>query len=315
VANLRYTLHLVALLTWALIGPAFAQLDARNVSEEVSAAVRSVYEGHVNEGLGRLETLLGKIDSWKDKDAYWQASTTLVELLSQTEQHARASEVLRSITVAPSDSVYFQWMQFYLGRELAYLGRAAEGERFLRSLTAGDARFVFIPAQRAAALMLSRIELDRHNVPQSGIWMRRAVIGTLVDKGAASEEIADVLTEYANYLVRMRRLPEAYNLFIRLAPLYDSTFPHRGPKYLRFVSLFLGVLNAAGNFQAADPVLNVLRENISAVDLVAASVRDDFFFQDLYQAARTPTMTGEPSIIDRLKQIASSNPVPSRDDG
>jgi hypothetical protein len=125
--------------------------QSRNVDQEVAVAARSVKEGRVNEGLERLASLLSEIDSSKDKDAYWRASTALVEFLSQTEQHARATEVLRSITVAPGDSAYFQWMQFYLGRNLAYLGRAAEGERFLRSLTAGDARLVHIPAQRAAA--------------------------------------------------------------------------------------------------------------------------------------------------------------------
>jgi CHAT domain-containing protein len=307
VVNLRYTLHLIALLATALIGPALAQVESRKVTEEVSAAVRSVHEGRVNEGLGRLETLLREIDSGTDKDAYWQASTTLVELLSQTEQHARASEILRSITVAPGDSGYFQWMQFYLGRNLAYLGRAADGERFLRAVTAGDARFVFVPAQRAAALMLSKIELDRGNVTQSAIWMRRAVVGTLVDKGAGSEEIADVLTEYANYLVRTRRLADAFNLFARLAPLYDSTFPHRSPKYLQFMSYFLGMLTARGNFQAADQVLSALRESVSSVDIVAASVREGLFLQDLYQAARA-SATGEPSITDRLKQVVSSNP-------
>src|SRR5690349_10533292 len=139
VVNLRFTLHLVAVLTTALLGPALAQPSSHNIDEQLSAAARSVLEGRVNEGLDRLTALLPEIDSSKDKHAYWRASTSLVEFLSQTEQHARAAEVLRSITVERNDVAYFQWMQFYLGRNLAYRGRAAEGERFLRSLTAGDA--------------------------------------------------------------------------------------------------------------------------------------------------------------------------------
>src|SRR5690242_4716379 len=116
--NLRYTLHLVAVLTTALIGPALAQLDSNKVDGELSAAARSVFEGRVNEGLDRLTAQLPEIDSSKDKHAYWRASTALVEFLSQTEQHARAAEVLRSITVERNDVAYFQWMQFYLGRNL-----------------------------------------------------------------------------------------------------------------------------------------------------------------------------------------------------
>ena len=104
-------------------------------------------------------------------------------------------------------------MQFYVGRNLSYSGKADEGEKVLHALTAGDARLVHIPAQRAAAIMLSKIESDRGNIGQAAIWMRRAVIGTLVDKGAASEEIVEVLTEYARYLTQTRQLPEAYNLF------------------------------------------------------------------------------------------------------
>ena len=136
-------------------------------------------------------------------------------------------------------------MQLYIGRTLAYLGEADEGERYLRALTGGDARLVDIPAQRAAAIVLSRIELDRRNIEQAAIWVRRAVIGTLVDKGAASEEIMDVLTSYATYLLEARRLTDARGLFDKLQPLYEAHAPHRSPKYLDFLSKFL--LSSHGN--------------------------------------------------------------------
>jgi hypothetical protein len=66
VGNLRCTLHVVAVVTTALIGPALAQLDPGNVDEEIRIAARTVFEGRVNEGLGRLDTLLGQIDPSTD---------------------------------------------------------------------------------------------------------------------------------------------------------------------------------------------------------------------------------------------------------
>src|SRR5262249_5915274 len=120
-----------------------------------------------------------------------------------------------------------------------------------------------------------------------------------------SEEIADVLTEYAAYLMRIRRLSEAYNLFARLAPLY-ATFPPRSPKYLRFFTLYLNVATAIGYFPAADTTLKLLHESATGVDILATTVREQLSFQDLYQNARTAA--GRMSITDRLKQIVSDHP-------
>jgi hypothetical protein len=86
----KYTLSVVAVVTSMLSGSVSAQVDSRKVDEEISVAARAVYGGRVKEGLDRLNALLGQLDSSTDKDAYWRASTGLVELLSQTEQHARA---------------------------------------------------------------------------------------------------------------------------------------------------------------------------------------------------------------------------------
>src|SRR5258707_15307467 len=127
-------------------------------------------------------------------------SATLIELLSLTENHALAGQVLYELVatkIPQSQAAYLPWAQYYAGQNLAWVGHRDEGEKLLRVPTEGDARLVHIPAQRAAALMLSKIELDRRNLAHSAIWMRRAVIGTLVDEAASSEEIVDVLTKYA----------------------------------------------------------------------------------------------------------------------
>jgi hypothetical protein len=199
-------------------------------------------------------------------------------------------------------------MQYYIGRNLSFTGKAEDGQKLLRALTAGDARLVHIPAQRSAALMLSKIALDRGNISQAAIWMRRAVIGALVDKGASSVEIVDILTEYANYLSQTRQLAEALNLFSKLAPLYDTQFAHRGPKFLHFLSVFLETLTSVGNFQAADVVLKMLNETVATVDIVATSVRQELFFQNLYKNVRTPSADGHAPNTESLKQTILTYP-------
>ena len=291
--------------------PARAQAAAISVDEHLTAASRSIIDGHVKDGLEGLKTLLGQIDPARDRDAYWRIATTLIEFLNQTENYAEAGKIIDALVTTKiweSQAAYRSSMQFYVGRNLAYTGQANEGEKFLRALTAGDARLVLSPAQRAAAVMLSKIELDRDNISQAAIWIRRAVVGTMVDKGAASEEAVDVLTEYAYFLTRTRRLPEAYNLFSHLAPIYDSSFGHHGPKYLHFLSLFVATVATIGNFPHAEAIQKRLSEGVGSVDVVANSVREELSYQELYQLARTPPSQGKSPVTDRLKEIVSNNP-------
>jgi CHAT domain-containing protein len=309
---MKSILAIIAVLTAVVPLAASAQLDSSHVDRELASANHSLNEGHVKDAVEQIVKLLREIDPTTDKDAYWRTSASLIELLSQTENHSLASEVIHKVVatkIPESQIAYFQWMQFYLGRNLAYSGKSDEGEKVLRTLTSGDQRLVHIPAQRAAALMLSTIEIDKDNIGQSAIWMRRAVIGTLVDKRAASEEILDVLTSYANYLSRTRHLVEADALFRKLAPLYDNNFAHHGPKYLKFASEYLNNLTALGNFQGAENVLKILKDNVASLDVVANSVREELFFQDLYQLARSPPPTnGSNPLVDRLKQVVSQYP-------
>ena len=155
--------------------------------------------------MSRLISLLGRIDPAKDRASYWRISTLLIDILSQIEDHSEAAQllnVLASTKIPEMQPAYLQWMQFYIGRTLSNLGKADDGEKFLRAQTGGDYRQVLNPAQRAAAIMLSKLKRDRKNIGQAAIWIRRAVIGTFVDKGASSEEIMDVLTEYAYFYRR-----------------------------------------------------------------------------------------------------------------
>ena len=123
--------------------------------------------------------------------------------------------------------------------------------------------------------MLSKIELDRRNIAQSAIWMRRAVIGTLVDQAAASEEIVDVLTQYAIYLSATRRLLEASILFGKLEPIYNKYFDWRGPKYLNFARYYLINLTALGSFQTSETLLKRLNDIVASVDIPPPSVKTD----------------------------------------
>jgi hypothetical protein len=302
---------LVAVLLLAQSVPARAQSDLVSVDDRLTAASRLIIDGHVKDGFAGLELLLGQLDPVWDKDTYWRTAANLIEFLSEAENHAEATRILNilaSTKTWESQPAYRQWMQFYIGRNLAYTGHAQDGEKFLRALTGGDARLVLSPAQRAAAVILSKIELDRGNISQAGIWIRRAVIGALVDKGAASEEIVDVLTEYANFLTRTRRLPEAYNLFAHLGDIYEANFGHHSPKYLHFLSLFVATVATIGSMPRADAILKRLSEGVKSVDVVAESVRGELLFQELYQLARNPATNGRSPVTERLQQLVSNDP-------
>jgi len=293
-----------------------ADTDTVRVEAELNAANRTINDGHVKNGLDHLVSLLKQIDPTKDKDAYWRVSTTIVEFLSQVEDHASAAkvlEVLISTKVPEGHPVYFPWMQFYIGRNLAFSGKSADAENILRALTASDARLVHSPPQRAAAFVLSQIELDRGNIQQSAVWMRRAVIGTLVDKGAGSQEIVDALTYYAFFLARTRRLADAHNLSFRLAPIYDAHFSHRGPKYIKFLSALTDLQSDLGNFVGTDYLLKPLHSIVDATDIVAPTAKATAFYQDLYQLARQPpSADGKERVKQRLDQVVSTYPDFSR---
>jgi CHAT domain-containing protein len=313
---LRSLIKLVIVLTAVLLATAAkADTDAARIETELMAANRTINAGHVKDGLDHLVSLLKQIDPAKDKDAYWRVSTAIVEFLSQIEDQASVTKVLEALIaskIPEGHPVYFPWMQFYIGRNLAFSGKAADAEKFLRALTVSDARLVHNAPQRAAAFVLCQIELDRGNIQQSAIWMRRAVIGTLVDKGAGSEEIVDALTYYAYYLARVRRLADANNLFLQLAPIYDTYYPHHSPKYLKFLSVFTELQSDIDNWVANNSLLKILHETVDATDIVTPAIKATIFYQDIYQLARSSSVDGKEPLKKRLEQVVSAYPDFSR---
>jgi CHAT domain-containing protein len=303
---------IVVVLFLALVGSARAGPDLASVEELVASALRAVEEGRVKDGIERLTGSFKHLDAAEDKTAHWRIGRTLVELLSQTENHTLATEVLRSLLsnkLPESDPYLRQWMQFYLGRNLALTGQPLEAQKFLRALTENDARLVITPAQRAGATMLSTIELDQNNVEQAAIWMRRALIGTFVDKGSGSQDIVDVLTSYAVFLHRTDRLQEAVDLFQKLAPIYDALFSPRGPRHLSFLGKFVNTLTATGKFQASDRLTRVLRQNADAVDIIPPTIERLLTYQEIYRLAREQSGNGRAVAIDRLKHESSAFPA------
>ena len=298
---------LVGLTMLAIHGcPSNAQISQVGVGEELKALNQSIAEGHIGSGIDRLSAFRQQIDPDKDPDAYWTVSRQLVDLFLELEDTARAEQVIKSIVeskIGASRPAIFQWTQFYIGEWLYLTGHGMEGEKFLRALTDGEGRWVFIPAQRAAAVVLSKIELQQGNISQSAIWMRRAVIGVFEDKGSGSEEIIDTLTEYAQYLSATRRFVDAFNIYAKLFPLYQQALPHTSPKYLHFQVLFLDVMPEIANFSAADDLYTRLHDDVEKVDLVAPSVRSELFFQGLYQQARSKSDSDRDTLRRRLVEI------------
>src|SRR6516164_9546840 len=253
------------------------------IDEEIKATWESVFDGHLQDAITRAEKLLTEIDPAQDGgEAYWRASSTLVEILQELESDALADKILGVMVqkkIAEGSPSRRGWMQYYLGRDFVRLGHTEQGEQFLRALTAGDERQVFSPAQRAAAIFKSKIEYDAGNFDQSAIWMRRAVIGILFNKEAAPKEAApieilDVLTEYAAHLARMRRPLDAYALYVRLEPIYKGTVPRHSPRYIRFTAEYLQTLTTTGAYAVADRTLADLKEAVGA----DAGIADEAFF-------------------------------------
>lgn len=234
-----------------------AQESFAEYQQDFSSAKQLIFDGHVKDGVGKMATLLAKIDPAKEPNNYWIVGIGLSDFLSQIgnyQDEAKVLSLVASTKLHNSNPFLFQQFAFRAGRNLAFTGHADEAEKILRNATGGDARLVLTPPQREAARLLSRIELDRDNISQAAIWMRRAVIGTLVDKGASSEEAVDTLTDYAQYLRRTRQTYEAYDILTKLGSVYDQTFAHRGPKYLYFAEELLELARSVGNLEATDNI-------------------------------------------------------------
>ena len=287
------------------------QTDSQSFDDQLTVASRSIFDGHVKAGLQQLNDLFHAIDPAKDPSAYWRAGSAIIENVSQIENYALAAEPLNLLLaskIPETNAALTQWMQSYLGRYLAFTGNADEAKKFLQALTGGEARLVFTPPQRAAAIILSTIELDRGNIGQAAIWIRRAVIGILADKAAGSEEIIDVLTEYASFLLRTHRFLEAAHLLVKLKPLFDAHFSPHSSKSLQFKSRLLNAFASVAIFPAAELALKDLKGQIAGVDVVADSVRGEVSYQELYQLARETKAGGTAQVIDHLKQFISDYP-------
>src|SRR6476659_9487294 len=75
------------------IGPALGE-EPPNADEEIKAAWALVLEGHINDGITRAAKLLSQIDPAQDEEAYWRASSTLVEIFQELENDKLADQML-----------------------------------------------------------------------------------------------------------------------------------------------------------------------------------------------------------------------------
>src|SRR6516162_11265632 len=229
---------LVALILLLHAGRSASGEQPWNIDEEIKATWASVFDGHLNDAIERAAKLLNQIDPAQDGDAYWRASSTLVEIFEESENYDLEDKLL-GLMVQEKIAQNQPWMQYYVGRDLVRLGRLEQGKQILRALTAGDERQVYFQVQRFAAIFMSKIEFEHGNIDQSAIWMRRAVIGILIHQDATPDDILDVLTEYAAHLAITRRPIDALALYLRLEPIYKA-IPKHSPKYIRFMAEYLG---------------------------------------------------------------------------
>ncbi len=91
----------------------------------LASAKRSLVEGRVLESMGTLDKAFRELDPKSQPEEFLQVGFAMVEYLSFVERHDVAAPILQALVasqVATKDQAAFQWMQFYLGRNLAYLG-------------------------------------------------------------------------------------------------------------------------------------------------------------------------------------------------
>jgi CHAT domain-containing protein len=256
------------------------------------------------------QKLLSEIDPAQDGEAYWRASSTLVEIFQELENDNLADKTLGLMVqkkIAENQPSRRAWMQYYLARDLVRLGHRDQGEQILRALTAGDERQVYSPLQRLTAIFMSKIEFDHGNIDQSAIWMRRAVIGILINQDAALIDILDVLTEYAAHLTLTRRPLDALALYTRLEPIYRA-IPKHSLKYICFTAGYLQTLTDVGAYAVADRTLADLKEAVKSVDIIPPSIMETLFLQDLYKAARLVPQARPSLVIERLKRMTADHP-------
>jgi hypothetical protein len=92
-----------------------------NVDEKISATWASVFDGHLNDAISRAAKLLTEIDPAQDEEAYWRASSSLVEIFQELENDTYADKMLGVMIqkkIAENPPSHRMWMQYYLGRDL-----------------------------------------------------------------------------------------------------------------------------------------------------------------------------------------------------
>src|SRR6266516_4814181 len=81
----------------SILTPVRAQFDPAYIRTEFDIAKKSVFEGRVKDGIGRLSALLGKIDPKIDPNDYWIVSDVLADLLHQLGSYSEENQILTKL--------------------------------------------------------------------------------------------------------------------------------------------------------------------------------------------------------------------------
>jgi hypothetical protein len=94
--NMKWTIRCIAVAVILSVqaGGAASGGQSRNFEEETRATWTSVFDGHLNDAIARAAKLLSEIDPIQDGEAYWRASSTLVEIFQELENDALAEKIL-----------------------------------------------------------------------------------------------------------------------------------------------------------------------------------------------------------------------------
>jgi hypothetical protein len=137
--RLTRCIALSVILIIQAIGAASASQHPK-VDEEIRATWASVFEGHLNDAVSRATKLLSEIDPAQDEEAYWRASSTLVEIFQELENDTLADRMLDVMVqkkISEGSPSRRALMQYYLGRDFVRLGHTEQGRAVPSSADCG----------------------------------------------------------------------------------------------------------------------------------------------------------------------------------
>ena len=219
---------------------------------KIREASTLIQHGEVRSGLEILRRVHDETDQNKDPDLFFNISISTYRILSEADQDYLALDVLLKLLTSriPEKNVaYREIAGAAFGAALMKKGDTETARRILsRVIMRGDERVVLKEWHRKAAVTLAHDQAAEGKIAQATLLFRRALLGAANDSDVQNEELADLLTDYAEFLVEIRKFSDATSLYQKLSTIYDGMYPILATKRLKFLASYLEFAVQKGDF-------------------------------------------------------------------